>query len=338
MLTRTRVEALLAGMARARVLVVGDLMLDRYVFGSVTRISPEAPVPVVHVLREESRPGGASNVALNLAALGGTATVAGVIGADAAGDDLTRTLRAAGLCMDGVVCAPAVHTTVKTRVVADRQQVVRVDREMPPARFEASVADLCRQLPALVAASDAVAIEDYGKGIVCQAVVDTVLDAARAAGVRVGFDPKDNHRLRLPWLTLATPNYREACLAAGVTEVSLDDPAGDATLQEAGQILAARWGTELLMITLGPHGMYLLPRSGEPLVLPTVAREVFDVSGAGDTVIATALAALAAGASDAEAAVLANHAAGVVVGKLGTAVCTPAELRAAFDLADGGAL
>jgi len=335
MLSKARVEALLAGFARVKVLVVGDLMLDRYVFGSVTRISPEAPVPVVHVTREESRPGGASNVALNIGALGGGSMVAGVIGADAAGDDLVQALVAAGINMDGVVKAPSVQTTVKTRVVAERQQVVRVDREMPPARFESAVESLCQGLPALVAAADAVVIEDYGKGVICQRVVDTVLAAARPGCVRVGFDPKDNNRLVLPWLTLATPNYREACFAAGLPETPLDDAGGSGTLREAGRILSARWGTELLMITLGAHGMYLLSKDGEARILPTVAREVFDVSGAGDTVIATALTALAAGASHAEAAELANHAAGVVVGKLGTAVCTPSELRGSFDPAEG---
>lgn len=335
-MNKARVDELLAGFANVNLLVVGDLMLDRYVFGSVTRISPEAPVPVVHVEREESRPGGASNVALNIGALGGGSAVAGVIGADAAGDDLMRTLVDAGIRMDGVVQAPSVQTTVKTRVVAERQQVVRVDREMPAGRFGTGVETLCQRLPALVAAADAVVIEDYGKGVVCQRVVDTVLAAAQTAGVRVGFDPKDNHLLQLPWLTLATPNYREACLAAGLSEAPLDDPAGSETLREAGRLLSTRWGTELLLITLGSHGMYLLPRSGEELVLPTVAREVFDVSGAGDTVIATALTALAAGATHAEAAELANHAAGVVVGKLGTAVCTRAELRDSFDVAEGG--
>jgi len=335
MLSKARVEELLDAFARVRVLVVGDLMLDRYVFGSVTRISPEAPVPVVHVTREESRPGGASNVALNIGALGGGSTVAGVIGTDEAGADLIRTLRDAGICMDGVVEVPSLQTTVKTRVVADRQQVVRVDREMPATRFEAGGERLCQRLQSLVAAADAVVIEDYGKGVICQRVVDTVLTAARTAGVKVGFDPKDNHRLVLPWLTLATPNYREACLAAGLTEAPLDDPAGRETLREAGRVLSARWGTEFLMITLGPHGMYMLPKSGEAQVLPTVAREVFDVSGAGDTVIATALTALAAGASHAEAAELANHAAGVVVGKLGTAVCSPSELLGSFDPEEG---
>lgn len=332
MLNRARAAEILAGFGKTRILVIGDLMLDRYVFGAVTRISPEAPVPVVHVLREESRPGGASNVALNIAALGAGSTVAGGIGVDAAGCELAKTLREAGICTDGMLENAATQTTVKTRVVADRQQVVRVDRESPPSQFSGCVDAICERLPALIAVSDGVIIEDYGKGIICQRVVDTALAAARAAGCPVGLDPKDTHHLSLPWLTLATPNYREACLAAGLPETPLDDDvAHSATLCEAGRLLSARWGTEFLMITLGPHGMYLQPRDGEALVLPTVAREVFDVSGAGDTVIAVAMTARAAGASFIEAAVLANQAAGVVVGKLGTAVCSPAELLASFE-------
>ncbi len=332
MLNKARAAAILAGFERIRVLVIGDLMLDRYLFGSVNRISPEAPVPVVHVTREASRPGGASNVALNIVALGGRSAVAGGIGADAAGRELVQTLSEAGVCMDGVVEDAAVQTTVKTRVVADRQQVVRVDHEVPPLRFAGCAEAICTRLPALVAAADAVIIEDYGKGIIGRRVVEAALAAAQAAGRPVGFDPKDNHDLSLPWLTLATPNYREACLAAGLPETPLDgDPAQSATLREIGTLLTARWGTAFLLITLGAQGMYLQPRGGVAKVLPTVAREVFDVSGAGDTVIATAMTAMAAGASFEEAADLANHAAGVVVGKLGTAVCTPAELLASFE-------
>jgi D-beta-D-heptose 7-phosphate kinase/D-beta-D-heptose 1-phosphate adenosyltransferase len=335
MLSKARAAEILARFGRVNILVVGDLMLDRYVFGSVTRISPEAPVPVVHIVREESRPGGASNVALNIGALGAGSAVAGGIGTDAAGIELARTLRGAGIRMDGVVEDVDVQTTEKTRVVAERQQVVRVDREAPPSQFRRCMDAICERLPALVAAADAVIIEDYGKGIICQRVVDAVLSAARATGCPAGLDPKDTHHLSLPWLTLATPNYREACFAAGLPETPLEgDVAQSATLVEAGRILSARWGTEYLMITLGAHGMYLLPRGGEALVLPTVAREVFDVSGAGDTVIATAMTALAAGASFVEASVLANHAAGIVVGKLGTAVCSPAELLASFEEAE----
>ncbi len=179
--------------------------------------------------------------------------------------------------------------------------------------------------------SDAVILEDYGKGVICQDVVDAVLAAAKSSGKPVGFDPKDNHQLDLAWLTLATPNYREACLAAGLPEVPLRaSPETCAELQAAGKTLSERWGVEFLLITLGAHGMYLCPQDAAPSVQPTLAQEVFDVSGAGDTVIAVAMMALAAGADHAEAAALANHAAGIVVGKVGTATCSPAELLASL--------
>lgn len=337
MLTKSRAAEMIEAIKRVQLLVVGDLMLDRYVFGAVTRISPEAPVPVVHVDREETRPGGASNVALCAEALGAKCILSGVLGDDPAGRDLLAALKNAGVNVEGVYASDRVKTTVKTRVLADRQQVVRVDREEPPSCFQDCVQGLRDRLASLVSSVDAVIVEDYGKGIVCQTLMDVVLDAAKATHRLVGFDPKDNHLLSTPWLTLATPNYREACMAAGIKETPLPkDPLASSTLREVGLRLSERWGTEFLLITLGAHGMYVLPRQGEPRVLPTLAREVFDVSGAGDTVIATTMSALATGATIDEAAMLANHAAGVVVGKLGTAVCKPHELLASFDATGGG--
>ncbi|MBT3191095.1 MAG: hypothetical protein HN341_00925 [Verrucomicrobia bacterium] len=322
-----KMKALLDRFGEARILVVGDLMLDRYVFGNVDRISPEAPVPVVHVTREASRPGGASNVSLNIASLGGRSLVAGIVGKDAMGDELLAALKDAGIPVEGVIQDPGTQTTVKTRIIAERQQVARVDYEDGTARYAERIQELCDVLPGLVAASTGVILEDYGKGVMCQEVVDTVLAAAKTHAKPVGFDPKDNHQLSIPWLTLATPNYREACLATGQPELPLGDrPESCNSLQTAGRALSDRWDTEFLMITLGSHGMYLCPREGEPSVQPTLAREVFDVSGAGDTVIAVAMMALSVGAGYAEAAALANHAAGVVVGKVGTATCSQAEL------------
>ncbi len=315
-----------------RILVVGDLMLDRYVFGSVSRISPEAPVPVVHVSSEASRPGGASNVSLNIASLGGSSVVAGIAGSDDAGEDLLKTLADAGIETGGVVCVDGIQTTVKTRIIADRQQVARVDHEDRPEVYADKIELLCKMLPGLVENSTGVIIEDYGKGVVCQEVVDVVLAAAKKFKKPVGFDPKDNHKLNLPWLTFATPNYREACLATGQPELPLgDSPQESEGLCIAGEMLSELWDTEFLMITLGPHGMYLCPKSGEPSVQPTLAKEVFDVSGAGDTVIAVAMMAISAGAGYEEAAALANHAAGVVVGKVGTATCSVDELLKSFD-------
>ncbi len=336
MLSKADAQALLERLKGIRILVIGDLMLDRYVFGSVDRISPEAPVPVVRVTSESSRPGGASNVSLNIASMGGSSTVAGIVGRDAYGQELLGTLDAAGIETDGIVRDATIRTTVKTRIIADRQQVARVDHEDTSEAHDERIKELCEAIPDLVASSDGVILEDYGKGVICQKVVDATLAAAKACGKPVGFDPKDNHQLDLAWLTLATPNYREACLATGQPEVSLGaSPESCPGLQAAGEALSERWGVEFLLITLGAHGMYLCPQEGKPSVQPTLAQEVFDVSGAGDTVIAVAMMALAAGAGHAEAAALANHAAGVVVGKVGTATCSPAELLASLrDAAD----
>ena len=330
-LNRADAEKLIAGFKDTRILVVGDLMLDRYIFGSVNRISPEAPVPVVHVVSEESRPGGASNVSLNIASLGGISMVAGIAGADKAGEDLLNALTGSGIETGGVVCSPGLQTTVKTRIVADRQQVARVDHEDGVELYADRIEELCGLIPGLVGKSGAVIIEDYGKGVICQDVVDTVLSAAKEQGKPVGFDPKDNHKLDIPWLTLATPNYREACLATGQPELPLcESPETGEGLTTAANRLSKQWNSEFLMITLGPHGMYLRPRDGHPSVQPTLAKEVFDVSGAGDTVIAVAMMAVSAGAGYEEAASLANHAAGVVVGKVGTATCSPDELLNSF--------
>ena len=332
-LKRENAEKLLRRFGDTRILVVGDLMLDRYIFGSVSRISPEAPVPVVHVGSESSRLGGASNVSLNIASLGGSSIVAGIVGEDEAGSDLLKTLTTAGIETGGVVCVDGIQTTVKTRIIADRQQVARVDYEDGQSVYADKIEALSKMLPDLVKDSTGVIIEDYGKGVVCQEVVDVVLAAAKEYGKPVGFDPKDNHKLNMPWLTFATPNYREACLATGQPELPLSDsPADSEGLRVAGEMLAKQWDTEFLMITLGPNGMYLCPKGGEPSVQPTLAKEVFDVSGAGDTVIAVAMMAISAGVEYKEAASLANHAAGVVVGKLGTATCSVDELIESFDV------
>jgi len=327
MMSFERARELLGRFSGKRILVVGDLMLDRYVVGSVSRISPEAPVPVVLVTHEYSRPGGAANVALNIQSLGGQAVVAGVVGTDAAGDELKRLLETAGIDTAGVMTMQGPQTTVKTRIVAGRQQVVRVDREESRDKVEGRMNGFDGLLQSLLPNVSSVIVEDYSKGVVSQGVVDRVMTGCRAAGVAVSLDPKDNQSLRIEGLRLATPNYREARLAAGLTtKIQDDDPVAQGELARIGHILQQKWSPELLIVTLGAHGMYLLSRSGEPEMIPTRAREVFDVSGAGDTVIGTATLALAAGATDIEAASLANYAAGVVVGKLGTATCLPHEL------------
>lgn len=330
---KERVRHLTEAFRRQRILVVGDLMLDKYLHGSVDRISPEAPVPVVRVTRERQVPGGAANVAGNVVALGGEAVIAGLVGDDAAGRDLTALMQAQGVSTEAVRVVKGLQTTVKMRVVADRQQVVRVDWDTDPKFPQADVDAFCERVAKQIESCTGVVIEDYSKGIVRQEVMDAVLAAAKKKGIPVGLDPKDNLNLRIKGITVATPNYKEAHLCAGLpaTPPPPGNPLDDATLRQAAGLLLTLWEPEQLLVTLGPNGMYLVAPSREPRVIPTRAREVFDVSGAGDTVIATCVTALAAGAAFDEAAVLGNNAAGVVVGKLGTATCSPAELLAAVE-------
>ncbi len=331
-LTRDRAQELLTAFGQQRILVVGDLMLDRYIYGLVRRISPEAPVPVVDVHEEKNMPGGASNVAWNIQSVGGHSVVGGTMGDDAAGNDLRRLLGEGGVSVSGVYTLPKARTTVKTRIIAERQQVVRVDWEDELSFTETDLASFRARLDQEVRSATGVIIEDYGKGVVCPSVVEAVIRAAASAGVPIGYDPKENHDLDVRGVTLATPNRREAYLAAGVPEPRHTAPAPlkDDGLLQVGRILLKKWGVQQLLITLGAQGMLLLEAGAPPRHIPTRAREVFDVSGAGDTVIALSLLALASGASFHEAAELANYAAGVVVAKLGTATCSPEELLGAL--------
>ena len=326
-LNAIRAKKILGRFSRQRILVVGDLMLDRYIYGGVSRISPEAPVPIIHVTHEKIMPGGASNVAWNVQSLGGRAAVSGILGKDSTGRDLKRILTRGGVSVTGAMELGGIRTIVKTRVIAERQQVVRVDWEDDFDLTGKAAAGFCRCLDSEVRKSTGVIIEDYGKGVIQQSVVDTVLKAAKASGIPVGLDPKENHELGLGGITVATPNRKEAFTIAGVKDVPAhSNPLKDKALLKVAGILMRKWAPALLLITLGPLGILLVTKSAPPKHVPTRAREVFDVSGAGDTVIATCVLALAAGASPFEAAELANYAAGVVVGKLGTATCTQPEL------------
>ncbi len=326
-LERERARTLIQQFGQRRILVVGDVMLDRYIYGVVRRISPEAPVPVLNVTHEKAVPGGASNVAWNIQTLGGASHVAGVIGPDQEGAILTEHLRQAQVDVGAIYQAPSARTTVKTRIIAERQQVVRVDWEAKLAWKGEEQQVFIALLEQALAHVDGVIIEDYGKGLISQAVVDVILARAREAGIPVGYDPKDDHALDVRGITLATPNRKEAYAAVGKEE-PLEDvpPLEDAQLNQVALQLADKWGVELLAITLGPQGMYLLGPDRSPLHVPTRAREVYDVSGAGDTVIAVGTLALAAGATHVEAAELANYAAGVVVAQLGTTPCSATEL------------
>ena len=329
MIGNERVSSLLQAFKDQRILVVGDLMLDRHTYGTVERISPEAPVPVVQVHEDKNVPGGASNVAWNIQALGGQAALSGILGMDTSGSILKELLERNGVCVEGVLESRGVPTTVKMRVIAERQQVVRVDwdhlAQLDAKTYEAFMSMLKRE----VTRATGVIVEDYGKGVVRQEVVDVVIRVAQDKGIPTGFDPKKNYSLDLEGVTIATPNRHEAFQAVGVTEdLGPPNPLEDLSLLRVGEKLLQQWGPNKLMITLGPQGMLLMQEGRDPLHVPTRAREVFDVSGAGDTVIAACMLALAAGASFEEAAELANIAAGVVVGKVGTATCSSEELLA----------
>ncbi|NLE67118.1 MAG: carbohydrate kinase [Lentisphaerae bacterium] len=318
--------------AGQRILVLGDLMLDRYIYGSVSRISPEAPVPVVLVRDERNMPGGAANVARNIRTLGARAMLCGLVGCDDAGSGLLKALSGCGVNTSAVIRAKGVLTTVKTRIMAERQQVVRVDWDARPSISANTLSELCDRAVRQVRRCTGVIIEDYGKGLVNQAIVDAVLSEARHRGVPVGLDPKDNIHLRFDGITVATPNRKEAFALAHMAESPpAADPMKDKPLLQMAGALIESWTPDFLMVTLGAQGMLLACRDGRPVHVPTRAREVFDVSGAGDTVIATAVLALASGAGYFEAAELANCAAGVVVGKIGTAGCSAAELMEFFD-------
>jgi D-beta-D-heptose 7-phosphate kinase/D-beta-D-heptose 1-phosphate adenosyltransferase len=327
-----RVRQLLRALPERRILVLGDVMLDQFIWGSVSRISPEAPVPVVDFDRESYMPGGAANVARNLTALGVPTELLSVLGQDEAAQELKRLLAQQEVGCSGVQHSPARRTSIKTRIIAQQQQVVRVDRETRAPLTPTEQAGLMDALHPGLKGVDAVVVGDYGKGIVTQSLLEEVKAACRARAIWLSLDPKPVHRLDLGGLSLITPNRKETFELAGlVDDTRHADPLKDTNLQQAAHQLLERLQPALLLITLGEQGMLLCQRQAPPFHIPTVAKEVFDVSGAGDTVIASFTAAIAAGASPVEAAILSNHAAGVVVGKVGTATVSPQELQASFE-------
>lgn len=321
-----RVEDLVRRFPHVRVLVLGDVMLDRFIVGRVTRISPEAPVPVVRFHTEYCRLGGAANVAHNVAALGGAVSLVGLAGADAAGGRLVEHLRAAGVDGTGIVSDPDRPTTEKVRVVTERnQQVARIDYEADADLAGAAEARLVDRLRHAAAGVKAVLVSDYLKGTVTRAVMDAVREIAGPT-VPVIVDPKIPHLASYGGATLITPNSQEA-EAATHRRIRTDEDARD-----AARDFRMRAPCRAVLITRGEHGMWLSDATTDRAI-PASAREVSDVTGAGDTVVATLALALAAGASLLDAAVLANHAAGIVVGKFGPATVTPQELLEAASTA-----
>ena len=327
-----RLHALLAGCAKARVLVLGDVMLDQFIWGNVSRISPEAPVPVVEFERESFMPGGAANVARNLTAFHAATELLGVCGNDPAGQQLHTLLTENHVDCRGLLPVPDRMTTKKTRIIAQRQQVARVDRETRTDTDRATQKRLLKVLDHRLAKADALIIGDYGKGVVTQPLLDEIKKRCRARGIWLSLDPKPVHQLNLTGLSLITPNRKEAFELAGVADGRRGaDPLQDTALRAVAEKILTDMQPAVLLITLGDQGMLLCQRGRQPFHIPTAAREVFEVSGAGDTVIASFTLAIVAGASPLEAAIFSNHAAGVVVGKVGTATVTPAELLASFE-------
>jgi rfaE bifunctional protein kinase chain/domain len=324
-LTKTRASEILQTLAHRKVLVLGDVMLDEFVWGDVTRISPEGPVPVVDVRRESVHLGGAANVLANLIALGAHGWVVGVVGNDRAGDLLREELRRLNSGgEDGVIVDATRRSTTKTRIVAHSQLVVRADRESRTPVDSELEQKIVARLKERVSEADAFVVSDYDKGVVTPAILREILPFAYER-VPVLVDPKVRNFNSYRPATLVTPNHLEALRMSG-TEDHSDDGS-----YNAAKIIQDKLGCDAVLITRGDRGMLLLESGAEPVYVETAAREVYDVTGAGDTVIATLAGALASGATMLEAATLANHAAGIVVGKVGTATATASELAATFD-------
>ncbi len=305
-----------------RILVVGDIILDHYIWGKVSRISPEAPVPVVNVTQENMLLGGAANVANNIQALGGMVSVCGVIGHDEAGRQLLQLLHKQGIRTEGLIVDPSRPTTIKTRVIAHSQQVVRFDRESKE-RIER---DANRRIFDYVSRHvkeglDAIVLSDYCKGVVTSDLVRDIVRLAKKHKVIVSVDPKVSHFGMYSGVTILTPNINEASIGS---KIEIDN---ERSLLKAGTLLLKRLKCDAVLITRGEQGMSLFEHGGRVTHIPTVAREVFDVTGAGDTVISTLTLGMAANSTMVDAARLSNYAAGIVVGVVGTAAVKPEELK-----------
>ena len=307
---------------RTRTLVVGDVMLDHYVWGSVSRISPEAPVPVVSVTKENVLLGGASNVVNNIHSLGGGVSVCGVIGRDDAGRQLIHMLRNQDIPTGGLIVEENRSTSIKTRVIAHNQQVVRFDRETKNGIEKDThlrIYDFVKQR--VRDGLDAIVLSDYSKGVITKGLVRDIIKLARKNSVIVSVDPKVNHFGMYSGVTILTPNSKEASIGA---KIDIED---EKSLLKAGALLLKRLKCDAVLITRGEHGMSLFERGGRITNIPTVAQEVFDVTGAGDTVISALTLAMASGAGMVDAARISNYAAGIVVGGVGTAAVKPEELK-----------
>lgn len=318
--------------SKTRILVIGDVMLDHFIWGAVRRISPEAPVPIVEVTKETTFPGGAANVARNLSAFTPHAYLMGRVGKDSSANELRRLLHEEGVNTSPMLESETLPTIAKTRIIARQQHVVRVDRETIEKLSAEELKLISSRLEAMLPELDGVIIEDYGKGFVTQAFADQVIGLCKAAGKLVTVDPSPHNPLSWKNASLVKPNRLEAFAAAGIQDHhKLIPPLEDKRLLEVGEKLLDQWSVGRVLVTLGEQGMILFQRDSTPHHIPTRAREVYDVSGAGDTAIAFLTLALASGLSAEDAAGIANHASGIVVGKLGTARVMKDELLQSFE-------
>lgn len=317
---KERVAEILSQFNRQRIVVLGDLMLDEFIWGEVRRISPEAPVPVVEVRRETIQLGGAGNVVSNLIELGATAIPVGIVGDDEGGRIVREICLSRGAPVEGLLTLPGRPTTRKTRIVAHSQQMVRADREDRSPVDPSTLDQILETIGGLLARADALIVSDYDKGLLTPYLLPQVIRQAKNAGRRVCLDPKIRHFIHYREVDLVTPNQLEAERATGIEIV---DPA---SLTAAAHQIRRLIDCRHVLITRGEHGMTLLEESGRITNIPTTAREVYDVTGAGDTVIAALTLALTAGASLVEAAIIANQAAGIVVAKVGTATTSREEI------------
>jgi len=319
-ITSERIDELTGRMGRAKIMILGDIMLDEYLFGSVSRISPEAPVPVVEITSSKHLLGGAANVANNIRTLGDDPVLIGAIGLDEPGSKLKGLLRERSISPTYLITDGSRQTTSKTRVIAHNQQVVRADREHRHALAHDIEAKVREGFMSMIDEVAAVIISDYGKGVITPSLLETVIDICNKKDKFVAVDPKETNFPNYRQVSLITPNHHEAGFAYGRRIIS------EADLLEVGHGLLERLDAMSILITRGPDGMSLFQRGGEPTHIPTFGRQVYDVTGAGDTVIATFVSSVAADANLVEAAIIANAAAGVTIGEIGTASVTVREL------------
>ena len=304
-----------------RILVIGDIILDEFIWGAVDRISPEAPVPVVEAKRRSFMPGGAANVARNLKDFGVDVSVLGIIGQDKSGADILDALKSNHIKTDGLIQLSDRPTTHKIRVIGQHQQIVRIDWEDCKEINNDNLSSILNYVDANKDNLDAIIFEDYGKGIITQDLISRILQIIKNKPIVTTFDPKKGHFIDLAGVTAVTPNYSEALDALGYRKSY-----NESILPDLANDLLKKWGVSNVLLTLGEHGMALLGTGKDLYKVSTVAKEVYDVSGAGDTVIACFTSALSAGATPVEAATLSNYAAGVVVAKVGTASVKPDEI------------